>query len=84
MFKVEFIKSTPDGRFLKGQVFDAYGHHWALAFERTAIKVQPYVDKVMILIWSEFYGWAHVEACYLKPAGAPTPNLGVCGEAETR
>lgn len=84
MFEVEFVKNTPDGRFLKGQKFRAYGHHWALAFERTELQVKPYVDVLMVLIWSPFYGWTHVEACYLKPAGAPTPNLGICGEAELR
>lgn len=84
MFEVEFAKDTPDGRFRKGQRVTAYALHWALAFERTPLKVQPYVDKFMLLIWSEFYGWAAVEACYLVPAGAPVPNLGICGEAETK
>lgn len=84
-FKVEFAKDSNDGKFLKGQIFDCYGDKWALQFERDVEgKMVPVVDKILFLIWSPFYGWSHIEGCYVKPVGADIPNLGICGEAETK
>lgn len=85
MFEVEFRRDTSDGRFKKGDRIMVYGYHWALAFDRTADgkpSTQPYIDRDMFIAWDSFMGWFHVEACFVKPAGAAEPNLGPCGQAE--
>lgn len=87
MFEIEFRRDTPDGLYRKGDRFMAYGYHWALAFDRTAAgkaSVEPYVDRDMFLVWDPFRGWFHVEACFVKPLGAPEPNVGPCGQAELK